>query len=76
MSILSINLGLINLFPIPILDGGHFLFLGLEAVLRKPISLKKMEMAQQIGLVLIILLMIFAFYNDLIRLFSPGGLKF
>jgi len=76
MSILSINLGLINLFPIPVLDGGHFLFLGLEAVLRKPISVKKMEMAQQIGLVLIILLMIFAFYNDLIRLLSPGGLKF
>ena len=76
MSILSINLGLINLFPIPILDGGHFLFLGLEAILKKPVSIKKMEMAQQVGLVLIILLMVFAFYNDLIRLFSPGGLKF
>jgi regulator of sigma E protease len=76
MAILSINLGVINLFPIPILDGGHFLFLGLEAIFRKPISVKKMEMAQQVGLVLIILLMIFAFYNDLIRIFSPGGLKF
>jgi regulator of sigma E protease len=76
MAILSINLGVINLFPIPILDGGHFLFLGLEAILKKPISVKKMEMAQQVGLVLIILLMIFAFYNDLIRIFSPGGLKF
>ncbi len=72
-AILSINLGLINLFPIPILDGGHFLFLGLEAVLRKPLSIKKMEIAQQIGLILIILLMLFAFYNDLIRIFSPGG---
>jgi regulator of sigma E protease len=76
MAILSINLGVINLFPIPILDGGHFLFLGLEAILRKPISVKKMEMAQQVGLVLIILLMMFAFYNDLIRIFSPGGFKF
>ena len=75
-AILSINLGVINLFPIPILDGGHFLFLGLEAVLRRPISIKKMEIAQQIGLTFIILLMLFAFYNDLIRIFSPGGFSF
>jgi regulator of sigma E protease len=73
MAILSINLGVINLFPIPVLDGGHFLFLGLEAILRKPLSIKKMEIAQQIGLMFIILLMLFAFYNDLIRIFSPGG---
>jgi regulator of sigma E protease len=76
MAILSINLGVINLFPVPILDGGHFLFLALEGILRRPISIKKMEIAQQIGLILIILLMLFAFYNDLIRIFSPGGLKF
>jgi regulator of sigma E protease len=76
MAILSINLGVINLFPIPILDGGHFLFLGLEAILRRPLSIKKMEIAQQIGLIFIILLMLFAFYNDLIRVFSPGGFKF
>jgi regulator of sigma E protease len=76
MAILSINLGVINLFPVPILDGGHFLFLGLEAVLRRPISIKKMEMAQQIGLIFIILLMLFAFYNDLIRYFFPGGFGF
>lgn len=75
-AILSINLGVINLFPIPILDGGHFLFLSLEAILRKPISIRKMEIAQQIGLIFIILLMLFAFYNDLIRLFSPEGFKF
>ncbi len=76
IAILSINLGVINLFPIPVLDGGHFLFLGLEAILRKPVSIKKMEIAQQIGLILIILLMIYAFYNDLIRIFSPGGFSF
>ncbi len=76
MAILSINLGVINLFPIPVLDGGHFLFLGIEAIFRKPLSIKKMEVAQQIGLVFIILLMLFAFYNDLIRIFSPGGLNF
>jgi len=76
MAILSINLGIINLFPIPILDGGHFLFLVLEAILRRPISIKKMEIAQQIGLIFIILLMLFAFYNDLLRIFSPGGFGF
>ena len=77
MAVLSINLGVINLFPIPILDGGHFLFLTLEAILRKPISIRKMEIAQQIGLTLIILLMLFAFYNDLIRIISPeGGFNF
>ena len=76
MAILSINLGVINLFPIPVLDGGHFLFLGLEAILRKPLSVKKMEIAQQIGLIFIILLMLFAFYNDVIRIISPGGFKF
>ncbi len=76
IALLSINLGVINLFPIPILDGGHFLFLALEAVLRRPISIRKMEIAQQIGLILIILLMLFAFYNDILRIFSPGGMKF
>lgn len=75
-AIISINLGLINLFPIPILDGGHFLFLGLEAILRRPLSIKKMEIAQQVGLIFIILLMLFAIYNDLIRYFFPGGFGF
>ncbi len=70
-AIISINLGIINLFPIPILDGGHFLFLGLEAVLRRPVSIKKMEIAQQIGLVFIILLMLFAIRNDVMRYFFP-----
>jgi regulator of sigma E protease len=70
-AIISINLGIINLFPIPILDGGHFLFLALEAVLRRPISIKKMEIAQQVGLVFIILLMLFAIRNDVIRYFFP-----
>jgi regulator of sigma E protease len=76
IALLSINLGVINLFPIPILDGGHLLFLALEALLRKPISIRKMEIAQQVGLILIILLMLFAFYNDLLRIFTPGRMKF
>ena len=76
IAILGINLGLINLFPIPILDGGHLLFLVMEAILGRPISIKKMEIAQQVGLILIILLMIFAFHNDLRRIFFPGGYGF
>ncbi len=76
IAVLGVSLGLINLLPIPILDGGHILFLLIETFLKKPLSLKKMEVAQQIGLIFIILLMLFAFYNDLIRIFSRGGFKF
>jgi regulator of sigma E protease len=76
IAILGINLGLINLFPIPILDGGHLLFLVIEAILGRPASLKKIEIAQQIGLILIIILMIYAFHNDLRRIFFPGGYGF
>jgi len=76
IAILGINLGLINLFPIPILDGGHLLFLVMEAILGRPVSIKKMEIAQQVGLILILLLMIYAFHNDLRRIFFPGGYGF
>ena len=67
-ALLSINLGILNLLPIPILDGGHLFFSLIEAVRGHPISLKKREMAQQAGLVLLVALMIFAFYNDIFRL--------
>jgi len=65
---LSINLGLINLLPIPILDGGHLFFFLIEMILGRPVSMKKREIAQQIGLFMIILLMAFVFYNDISRL--------
>ncbi|HZY31110.1 MAG TPA: RIP metalloprotease RseP [Candidatus Methylomirabilis sp.] len=67
-ALLSINLGILNLLPIPILDGGHLFFALVEAARGKPVSLKKREMAQQVGLVLLVALMIFAFYNDIFRL--------
>ncbi|MEW6410679.1 MAG: RIP metalloprotease RseP [Nitrospirota bacterium] len=70
MAIISINLGVLNLLPIPILDGGHLLFLGIEKIMGKPLSMRKREIAQQIGLFLLISLMIFAFYNDIVRLFE------
>ncbi|MEW6108414.1 MAG: RIP metalloprotease RseP [Nitrospirota bacterium] len=70
MAIISINLGILNLLPIPILDGGHIMFLGIEAVRRKPLSENAIIIAQKIGLVLLLSLMAFAFYNDIIRLFT------
>jgi regulator of sigma E protease len=73
MALISINLGIINLLPIPILDGGHLLFFLLEAVMRRPLDLRQREMAQQVGLVILISLMAFAFYNDFGRLISSWG---
>lgn len=69
-AILSVNLAILNLLPIPILDGGHLLFFLIEAIRGKPVSIKKREIAQQIGLVLLVSLMLFAFYNDLMRVFE------
>jgi len=73
MALLSINLGVINLFPIPILDGGLLMFLAIEGITRKPLSIRMREVAQQIGLFLLIALMVFVFYNDIMRLlgFQP-----
>ncbi len=70
MAIISISLGVLNLLPIPILDGGHIFFLGIEAMKGSPLSLKSMEIAQQIGLLLLLSLMVFVFYNDILRFFS------
>ena len=70
MGVLSVNLGILNLLPIPILDGGHLVFFSVEAILRKPLNLRTMEIMQQIGLVLLGSLMVFVFYNDLVRVFS------
>jgi regulator of sigma E protease len=65
---ISVNLAVLNLLPVPMLDGGHLLFFLIEAVLGRPLSLKKREAAQQLGFVLLMLLMVYAFYNDLMRL--------
>jgi regulator of sigma E protease len=65
IAIISVHLAILNILPIPVLDGGHLLFYGLEAVLRRPVSLRMRETAQQVGIFLLILLMIFVFYNDI-----------
>jgi len=64
-AILSINLGLINLFPIPVLDGGHLLFYAFEAVLGRPLSPRAQEYGLRFGLALVMMLMVFATWNDL-----------
>jgi regulator of sigma E protease len=70
MALVSISLGVLNLLPIPILDGGHLLYYLVEIIKRGPVSERTMEIGQQIGLALLLMLMAFAFYNDINRLFS------
>jgi regulator of sigma E protease len=68
LAFLSINLGVLNLLPIPALDGGHLAFFGLEGLMRRPLRPRHRELAQQVGLLLLITLMVFVFYNDIHRL--------
>jgi len=69
LALISVNLGVLNLLPIPILDGGLLVYLGLEKLRGGPLSPRFLEITQMSGLALIIMLMVFAFYNDLSRLF-------
>ena len=68
MAVLSINLGMINLFPVPMLDGGHLLFYLIEAVRGKPLEMRTQEYGFRIGLALIVALMVFTTWNDLVQL--------
>ncbi len=67
---LSVNLAVLNLLPVPILDGGHLFFFVVEAFRGRPLSLRKREIAQQVGLFLLLLLVVLVTYNDLSRLFK------
>ena len=73
MVLLSINLGLINLLPVPVLDGGHLVFYALEALRGKPVSLRMQEYSFRVGLALVLCLMIFATWNDLAQFFGIGA---
>ena len=64
-AILSVSIGLLNLFPIPLLDGGHLLFYLIEAVRRRPLSERTQEIGFRIGLAVVLMLMMFATWNDL-----------
>jgi regulator of sigma E protease len=66
-AVISINLGILNLLPIPVLDGGHLFFFAIEGLLGRPIEVRYRELAQQVGLFVLIALMLFAFYNDIAR---------
>ena len=70
MAFLSLQLGVLNLFPIPVLDGGHLVFLAAEGVLRRPLELRTREMAQRVGFFLLILLIVVISYNDILRIFG------
>ncbi len=67
---LSINLAILNILPIPVLDGGHLVFLGIEALKRQPISVKGRLIAQQVGMGLLFILMLVVTYNDIVRLIT------
>ncbi len=67
-AILSVSIGLLNLFPVPLLDGGHLLFYGIEALRGRPLSERAQEMGFRIGLALVLMLMIFATFNDIVHL--------
>ncbi len=69
IALISINLAILNFLPIPVLDGGHLLFFFVEAVTGHPVSIKIREIAQQAGIFVLILLMIYVFYNDIARVF-------
>jgi regulator of sigma E protease len=70
LALISISLGVLNLLPIPILDGGHLMYYLVEIIKGGPVSEKAMEIGQQVGLAVLVLLMAFAFYNDINRLLS------
>jgi regulator of sigma E protease len=67
-AVLSVSIGLLNLFPIPLLDGGHLLFYAIEAVRGRPLSDRAQELGFRIGLAIVVMLMIFATFNDIIHL--------
>ena len=69
-AVLSISIGLLNLFPVPLLDGGHLLFYAIEAGRGRPLSDRAQEVGFRIGLAIVLLLMIFATFNDIIHLAS------
>jgi regulator of sigma E protease len=70
LALISISLGVLNLLPIPLLDGGHLMYYAIEIVKGKPVSERTMELGQRVGLALLLVVMAFAFYNDLNRLFT------
>jgi regulator of sigma E protease len=76
MAVLSVSLAIFNLLPLPVLDGGHLFFLGLEKVRGRGISVKAEKIIAQIGMSFIITLALFVTYNDIVRIFGERITKF
>ena len=77
VAVISVSVGLLNLFPIPLLDGGHLMFYAIEAIRRRPMSERSQEIGFKIGLALVLSLMVFAFWNDrfiLLRWLTGGAI--
>ena len=72
MAVISVNLAILNILPIPVLDGGHILFFTIELLIRRPVSIRVREVAQQAGLFVLLMLMILVFYNDITRFFTTN----
>src|SRR5438105_1847243 len=70
LALISISLGVLNLLPIPLLDGGHLMYYAIEVIKGRPVSERTMELGQRVGLALLLVMMAFAFYNDLNRLLT------
>jgi regulator of sigma E protease len=69
LAFISANIGLINILPIPVLDGGHIVFITIEAIIRRPISSKVKLIIQQVGMALLLALILIISYNDIMRIF-------
>ena len=67
-AVISINLGILNLLPIPVLDGGFIIFLLIELIMGRPLNIRKREFAQKLGIGLLVLLMVVVIYNDITRI--------
>ena len=67
-AVLSVSIGLLNLFPVPLLDGGHLLFYAIEAIRGRPLSERAQEFGFRIGLAIVVMLMIFATFNDIVHI--------
>ncbi len=75
IALISVSIGLLNLFPIPLLDGGHLLFYGIEALRGRPLSQRAQEFGFRLGLALVAMLMIYATYNDFVHRLGPWFVK-
>jgi len=71
VAIISVNLAILNLMPVPVLDGGHLMFMGVEAIMRRPLNERILMIANRIGMAILLMLITFVFYNDIVRVIIP-----